>query len=239
MTLLYYTFDSFLNNPNGIKIVDNFDRKFTFDCKDSEKYKLGFRPLFFSDDYRTIAKKNDSKIDLLFIGTAHSDRYIISETLSDWCEENGLRSYTFYYSPSRLVFLFFKYFDSSFKKFDYKKITFNSLEHKQIIALYKQTKVVLDINHPNQNGLTMRVFEALGSGKKIVTTNEDIKRYPFYNTNNVFLIDRKNVAVEKTFFEKPFEKIDGSLYEKMSINGWLEELFFNHSSYKWLDNDTI
>lgn len=235
IVLLYYTFDSFLNNPNGVMILDSFDRKFTFDSKDAQDYKIRFRPLFFSDDYMFVNEDFNPENDLLFVGTAHSDRYIISEFLSDWCTNNNLKSYTFYYSPSRIVFLFFKFFDPSFKKFIYNKITFKSLEHRQIIDLYKQSKVILDINHPNQNGLTMRVFEALGSGKKIITTNEEIKRYPFYNTNNIFVIDRKNIKIDKAFFQKPFQKISTELYQNMSIKGWLEELFFNHNTNDWLD----
>ncbi|WP_409415535.1 hypothetical protein [Flavobacterium sp. PS2] len=232
--LLYYTFDSFENNPNGIDILKNFDRKFTFDSKDSKVYDLSFRPLFFSDDYYKLINNEHFKYDLLFIGTAHSDRYVISEKASKWCKENKLKNYAFYYSPSRIVFLFFKLFDSSFKKFNYNKISFFSLKHEQIIELYKESKVVLDINHPNQRGLTMRVFEALGSGKKLITTNIDIKRYPFYNENNIYVIDRNNIDLNCNFFSLPFIDVDKKLYHQMSITGWLEELFFDNESFTWL-----
>ncbi|QSB27970.1 lipopolysaccharide biosynthesis protein [Flavobacterium sp. CLA17] len=232
--LLYYTFDSFENNPNGIAILKNFNRKYTFDPKDSAIYDLKFRPLFFSDDYYKLDSHPNPVYDLLFIGTAHSDRYIISEKAGIWCLKNKLKSFAFYYSPSRIVFLFFKLFDSSFKKFNYNKISFSSLKHEQIIELYKQSKVVLDINHPNQIGLTMRVFEALGSGKKIITTNADIKRYPFYNENNIYIIDRNNIELNYEFFNLKFEEIDEKVYEKMFISGWLKELFFDDFSFNWL-----
>ena len=45
-----------------------------------------------------------------------------------------------------------------------------------IVSLYKESEVILDINHPGQNGLTMRTFEALGAGKKLITTNTEIKK---------------------------------------------------------------
>lgn len=230
--LLYYTFDSFANNPNGISILSNFDRKFTFDRIDSQTYGLEFRPLFFSDHYKNITSEI-SEIDLLFIGTAHSDRYIISENLVDWCKDNNLNSFAFYYSPSKLSFWFFKFFDSSFKKFNYSKLSFVSLKHPEIISLYSKSKVILDINHPNQNGLTMRVFESLGASKKIITTNKDIANYPFYDTNNVLIIDRNNITVNKDFFEKPFKSIDRLLYEKMSIDGWVKDIFFNKNINFW------
>lgn len=234
IVLLYYTFDSFLNNPNGIAILHNFDKKFTFDRKDSISYNLGFRPLFFSDDYKKIDSEKLPEIDLLFIGTAHSDRYIISEAISGWCENNYLKNVSFYYSPSRLSFLFFKLFDSSFKKFNYSKLSFKSLKHSEIIELYSKTKVVLDINHPNQNGLTMRVFEALGAGKKIITTNEDVINYPFYDSDTIYIIDRNKIVLDIDFFRKPFKNIDSDLYFRMSIDGWVEELFFGKTSSVWM-----
>lgn len=237
ITLLYYTFDSFKNNSNAVSILKYFDRKFTFDCKDAEDYGLELRPLFFSDDYAYSEPKSDYDMDLLFIGTAHSDRYVISESVANWCKNNDLKNYAFYYSPSRLVFLFFKLFDSSFKKFNYNKISFESLNHSQIAELYNKSKVVLDVNHPSQNGLTMRVFEVLGSGKKLVTTNEDVKKYPFYNTNNIYIIDRSNIVLDRSFFGTPFQKIDSDLYERMSISGWLEEIFFPANEFNWLINE--
>lgn len=233
--LLYYTFDSFQNNPNGVNILNNFDKKYTFDSKDSQTYNLEFRPLFFSDDYYKLAINNNPKYDLLFIGTAHSDRYVISENVAKWCKEKKLKNFAFYYSPSRLVFFFFKLFDESFKKFKYKNISFKSLKHEEIINLYKDSKVILDINHPNQRGLTMRVFEALGSSRKLITTNTDIKQYPFYNTNNVYVIDRNDISLDYGFFELPFIEINEDLYHKMSISGWLEELFFDEHSLDWLN----
>ncbi|MDR7372347.1 hypothetical protein [Flavobacterium aquidurense] len=236
--LLYYTFDSFENNPNGIEILKNFDRKYTFDSKDSQVYNLSFRPLFFSDDYYKLNNESKMEYDLLFIGTAHSDRYVISENTSKWCANNNLKNFTFYYSPSRIVFLFFKLFDSSFKKFKYSKISFFSLQHEQIIDLYKRSKVILDINHPNQKGLTMRVFEALGSGKKLITTNLEIKKYPFYNENNIYVIDRSNINLNYEFFDKPFIDINENLYHRMSISGWLEELFFSENDFDWLNSES-
>lgn len=235
ITLLYYTFDSFENNPNGVDILKNFDKKYTFDSKDSQTYNIAFRPLFFSDDYYKLGSINNPKYDLLFIGTAHSDRYVISEKVAEWCRQKKLKNFAFYYSPSRFVFFFFKLFDESFKKFKYKNISFKSLKHEEIINLYKDSKIVLDINHPNQRGLTMRVFEALGSSRKLITTNTDIKQYPFYNTNNIYVIDRNDISLDYSFFELPFIEINEDLYDRMSISGWLEELFFDEYFFNWLD----
>ena len=110
-----------------------------------------------------------------------------------------------------------------------------SVETNEILEIYKQSFAVLDIELNIQNGLTMRTFEALGSGKKIITTNTEIKKYPFYNENNVFVIDRENIVLQKTFFDSPFIQLDSVLYENMSITGWLKAIFFETKPNYWIE----
>lgn len=231
ITFIYYTYDSFKNNPNGLCILPYFDRKFTFDREDAIKYQLSFRPLFYASEYATVNQEqsNKYKYDLSFIGTAHSDRYIISQKLNDWCEKCNFKMFNFYFSPSETLFKFKKLTDKNFKNFDKQKISFKSLSHKQIIEIYKDSKAILDINHPGQNGLTMRTFETLGAGRKLVTTNADIKSYPFYNQNNIYIISRQYPELEEQFFEKEFKEIESTVYFSMSLKGWIKELFENES----------
>ena len=228
---IYYTYDSFKNNPNGLSILSFFERKFTFDREDSKSYNLNFRPLFFASDYATINQHNNdnTKYDLSFIGTAHSDRYSISQKINNWCDSSGLKMFNFYYSPSKILFRFKKWTDKNFARFDSNKISFKSLSHNEIVTIYKESKAILDINHPGQNGLTMRTFETLGSGRKLVTTNADISFYPFYNSSNILIIDRQDAKLDKVFFKNEFQQIDSEIYFSMSLKGWIMELFEKES----------
>jgi hypothetical protein len=233
---VFYTWDSFTNHAHPITILKYFDKKFTFDSEDALQYKINFRPLFFLDGYKYIKNSSplQSKYNLLFLGTAHSDRYKISSTLVDYCNLNGLTSFCYYYMHGRLVYLYKKIFDHSFKEFDYKKLSFKSLTTQQILELYKDSDVILDINHPGQKGLTMRTFESIGAGKKMITTNVEIKKYSFYNPNNIFVIERENIQFSKSFFETNYEDISIEAYNRMSIEGWINCLFFEPESYFWI-----
>lgn len=234
--LIYYTYDSFKNNSNGLKILDRFDYKYTFDNKDAVEYKIRFRPLFFANDYAEVRKVSGGFIyDLAFIGTAHSDRYTISQYIENWCEKYNLKMYNFYYSPSTILFRFNKLFKKSFKAFDVKKISFTSLKHRDIINVYKNSKGVLDINHPGQKGLTMRTFETLGAGRKLVTTNEEIVKYPFYNTSNILVINRADIKIDKSFFETRYVPLSKDLLYTMSVEGWVDEVFCIESTNIWKD----
>lgn len=232
--LIFYTYDSFKNNSNGLEILSYFDSRFTFDNQDAIQFKMNFRPLFFAQDYGGLNGINKNFIyDLAFIGTAHSDRYTISEKAKSWCNEHHLKMFTFYYSPSKFLFKYKKATDKNFKNFDYKNISFNSLSHNEIIDIYKNTKVILDINHPGQNGLTMRTFETLGAGKKLMTTNPKIKEYPFYDPQNIYVIEREGMVFDESFFGTDFKEMNSEIRESMSLNGWVSEVFGISSIKHW------
>jgi hypothetical protein len=236
--LIYYTWDSFSNNKNSDVILKYFDRVFTFDSDDAKKHNLYFRPLFYLNDYKQIKNSRvveDLEYDLLFLGTAHSDRYVISNTLVNWCKNNNLKAYAYYYMQAKSVFMFKKFFDKSFKTIDKKKIRFESLNLAEILELYKKTKVILDIHHPNQKGLTMRTFEALGAGKKLITTNAEIKKYRFYNDKNILIIDRDKPMVTIEFFECDSQEMSSDILDSMSIRGWLQALFVDSKPNFWIN----
>ena len=138
------------------------------------------------------------------------------------------------YMHGKLVYFYKKFFDESFKEFDFKKLSFKSLTTQQILGLYKDSDVILDINHPGQKGLTMRTFESVGAGKKIITTNSEVKNYCFYNPKNIFVIDRNSIEIDKFFFESKYENISSETYEKMSIEGWINCIFFENESNFWI-----
>jgi hypothetical protein len=48
--------------------------------------------------------------------------------------------------------------------------------------------------------LIFRVFEALGYKKKLITNNQDITSYDFYNENNIFVITNENYQIPLDFF---------------------------------------
>jgi hypothetical protein len=229
---IFYTWDSFTNHPHPISILKYFDKKFTFDPEDSKLYKINFRPLFYLDAFKNL-KNLPITNDILFLGTAHSDRYQISTLIKKWAIERNLTCYCYYYMQGRFVYIYKYFFDKTFKEFKYNQLSFKSLKLRQIKELYQQSSVILDINHPNQKGLTMRTFEALGAKKKLITTNKEISKYPFYNEMNICIIDRNNIELNLDFFKDNYEQIDSNLYSKFSLEGWLFNIFIDIEENFW------
>ncbi|MNE04632.1 hypothetical protein D3C80_971690 [compost metagenome] len=227
-TFILYMWDSLQNKKKTEEVLPYFDKIFSFDKTDSEKIqRVSFRPLFYIDDYARMELDSNcsNSIELCFIGTVHSDRYDLLKEIRSQIESFGYKHYFFMFFPSPILFLYRKFKDVKFYKAKYKEFNFKSLSQKEIIKIIRKSKIVLDIHHPAQTGLTMRSIEMLGANRKLITTNPDIRQYDFYNENNILIIDRNKPEINKSFFETSYEKNEPSIRYKYSIEGWLKELF--------------
>ena len=92
--------------------------------------------------------------------------------------------------------------------------------------IYSRSSIILDIEHPNQQGLTMRTLESIGAGKKLITTSKSIQHYVFYNTNNIAIINRDacDHQIDSRFCDCTYQEPDESVYEKYTLRGWLKEV---------------
>ena len=60
------------------------------------------------------------------------------------------------------------------------QFTTKALSRTELASLYAQSVCVLDSPQSGQSGLTMRTIEAMGAGRKVVTTNPEVTKYDFY-----------------------------------------------------------
>lgn len=231
--MIFYAYDAMNEYPRMLKLLPFFDRKITFEPSDAIKYKLEFRPLFYLNSYKKSEVQKEKKYDITFIGSAHTDRYQLGETIRELAEKMNLKTHFFYYSPSKIAYYLKRLFDADFKKVKLKKLSFTQLNHQEIQKIYNQSFSVLDINKPFQNGLTMRTFETLAAGKKLITTNPDIRNYPFYNPQNILYINREKIELSFDFFQSDFQELTSHDLEKMSLKSWLMEVFFENDSTYW------
>ena len=225
---IMYMWDSLKNKKYTVNLLPNFDWKYTFDKEDCliNAYELKFRPLFYLDIYRNIeSMPNERTIDLLFVGTIHSDRYPLLMRIKNTCRELGKSVDFFMFFQSKYLYYFNRIFNKAFARTKISDFKFKPLNKGQLIEKISQSEVVLDIQHPSQKGLTMRTVEMIGARKKIITTNKEILDYDFYNPDNVYYLDRDNVALDPSFFETPYKELDTAIYHKYSIEGWLEDVF--------------
>jgi hypothetical protein len=225
---LYYTYDSLKNYKNIIKKLAYFDKAYSFDRSDVSCHsKIIYLPLFYTKSYEnlTVASK---KYDFLLLASIHSDRYVVAERIFNEVNSKSLgdlSNYSYFYYQSQWVFLLMKLFNPQFKKIPWKSVSWKALTHKETINLVQSSRILIDIHHPGQNGLTMRTIECLGARKKLITTNEDVKNHDFYCADNILVVNRENPEVNENFVTSKYKSIDMATYNKYSLQSWVQEIF--------------
>ncbi|WP_045482066.1 hypothetical protein [Vibrio owensii] len=218
-----YMWDS-VNNKNHIfNILSHCDRVYSFDHVDCVEYaEFIFLPLFFSEEYfpLKIEDKDQEIYDMCFIGTVHSNR---SQILSKLISNSNGKNFIYWYCPSRLLFVIKKIFTNEFDEIRYKDVNFCPLPRDKVIDVIRKSKVVLDVPHPEQTGLTMRTLEVIASGKKLATTNLFITDYDFYKQNRIFLI-KEDFVVPRSFLDTSQTVNFSSLKKNYGINSWVSKI---------------
>ena len=196
-----------------------FDKIYSFDDKDIEKH--GFERLtnynylpFLSQE-----KQNPSE-DALYITSYDKKRIKQLDILSQKFEELRLK-FDLYVIGKK------SWKNQLMKPFSKNKIVFTRkrINHENLPEFYKRAKVILDLMRENQYGLSFRVFEAMALEKKIITDNEKIKNYDFYNPNNILVLNKDFSNITKEFFETPYQSLPEEIYKKYTLEKWVERVF--------------
>jgi hypothetical protein len=223
---IMYQWDANVNSPylnldQEYNLVSEFDKVLSFDYKDvQENPWIKYSPTFYIDEIKRLeseAKGVIKKYDLFFFGSYLPERYAGLLKFKDFAEKNGYSLYSHFYMPYRY------YLIERFKgtKIDLKLIKFNPMKRKRYLSLLNQSKAIVDVSNAKQTGMAMRVIDAIGSNKKVLTTNTWIKCEPGYNPNQIAIIDLNNLVLPPRFLETDVSDNWGNY----SIDKWLENLF--------------
>jgi hypothetical protein len=225
-----YFWDSYRNMPkdSGRK-VSLFDRVFTFDPVDAARDpRLGYRPLFYLDEYADLPSERHD-IDLLFYGTAHTDRYRILRKLAASLPPQ-VRFEKVLYLASPAIYVLRRALDPRMRGARRSEFTFVPISSAGIRGLISRAGAIVDIERAVQSGWTMRSVEALGAGRKLVTTNAAITGAEFYHPNNIAVIDRKRPVLPADFFERPYVEPPRALLRRYSLSGWVDDILGESSA---------
>jgi len=215
------------DNVANIKKVElkfiHTDEVSSYDPIDCEKFeKFRFRPLFFIDKYRINNSINNKK--LFFVGTLHSDRAKVIYNIMNSLPHDAELDY-WLFIRSKLEYYLRILFDPYLRKLDRSRLIFKPMQFEIITQKLKECSIVIDIEHPNNSGLTMRTFEMLASGKKLITTNRYIMQHDFYDSNKINVIERSNPVFSSSIFESQPPPPSAGFIERYSLHGWLREIF--------------
>lgn len=216
---LMYQWDSSLAHNSYLSISKFFDEVFTFDRLDVLNNNFKYLPLFYSKHYASLKQTQVPDYDLVFVGEYYpdSDRLAIVKKIEKVAKREGLK---FKFSLRADLFALIKfilYQQLSISDIPY--ISIGRMSQESVVNIYSNSFAVLDIEHHQQNGLTMRTMEVLGAGLKLVTTNKNIYQEDFFNKERIMIIDREKPTLVKSFFQRtPLVPINTSY----SIRSWLK-----------------
>lgn len=216
---IFYMYDPINVMPDRLDFAKLFDKAYTFDMADFEKYKVfNFLPLFFAkDDY----SKQEIQYDYYVLTTAMPGKYRkIKEILNTIKNRNkNVRIFDYQFLQSKIVWLYYFITTSEFRwskfwEFKYKRLTYSEANN-----ILEQSNIIIDCPKEGQSGLTIRTLECLAAKKKMITTNKTINKYDFYRPENIYIYENK-IDFNDIFFKSNFKDIPLEIKEKYSINNW-------------------
>lgn len=212
-SIVYY-WDGFDHFPQYKNTIQYFDECFTFDPMDAKNYNLKLiTNFYFAEDRNT----NPSH-DIFFLSSYDSRYPLIEKIISTIESQNKNMKIKVLQLPRSKKVTIPKPISNSIQFID------QPIPFKETTALMRDTKIVLDIQKDIQCGLTFRVFEAMGLGKKLITTNKDIVKYDFYNPNNIFIWTENTTFIPENFLNTPYEELPDEIYKKYSQENWVKQI---------------
>jgi hypothetical protein len=215
-----YLYDSLARCP-AENILHLFDNIYSFDNDDVCKY--GFTKINNYNYLEKLQTEKKPEFDMVYLAS-YDERLKVLHKISDKLEKLGL---TYQYvivgkkswKKNLLKMVSFK--DENISK----QYQTRRVNQKNIPPFYMKGKVLLDLVRENQSGLSFRIFEAMALEKKIISDNESIKNYDFYNPENILIVDPKLKNLTKEFFETPYQQLPEDIYRKYTLENWVETVF--------------
>ena len=211
--MIDYQLDGLSVSSKILEYEKYFDRIFVFDPEDIKRnpsYNLEFLPnCYFGETDFT----NPAEIDLLYIGQFLEKRHQQLFNIHNYLETQQLyyTSHTSLYQGRDFIPLH--------SKILHHKI---STTYQENLNFVKNAKTIIDFKRDEHDGLSLRFFEAMQFGRKIITDNSSVKNYDFYHPNNIFITDFINFDGLVEFIEKPYQTLPKEITEKYSFRNWIK-----------------
>lgn len=207
-----------LRNTLSEKFKDKlkiFDKIYSFDPLDCKKNNFIFLQQFIPYKFILHEKNNFNeyiKYDIYFIGINKGRKRIVDSYI-EFSNKNNLNNKILLFKDYKILRSIFGFLI---------RVPFT---YKENIRMVIESNVLLDINKKNQQGITLRVLEALILDKKIITNNKNIINYGF-NNKNIFITDDDFLKIpNKDFFiDRNVYVNDKSGIENYSLNKLIENL---------------
>lgn len=216
-----YLYDSMSRNP-AQHILHFFDTVFSFDDEDVKKYRFNKITNYNYLEYCPTEQQNP-QLDLFYITSYDKGRLQRLNILINKINPLTIRFETIIAGKKSWKNQMTQIVDKT--NIAILKFSRKNIPQQLLPKLYKNTKVILDLQRNNQMGLSFRIFEAMALEKKFITDNHTIKNYDFYNPQNILVLNEDFSNIEKSFFESEYQKLPQEIYDKYTLDNWVNTVF--------------
>jgi hypothetical protein len=217
--IVYYAYDRIPAGHNSLDLIPLCDEAYSFDPHDVEHLHLRLKHLFAGTAFGERVPFDERPFDVSFVGTAHSDRYRYVTGVAAKQSERFL----YFYSPARWFFAFQKYVRRELRAVPWSAVTFQKMPKEDVALVFARSRAVIDLQRTGQTGLTMRTFEVLASGARLITTNASIRDLDVFDEEDVLVLDPADVDAShdlvSAFVRRPRARTPE--VEQYSIDSWV------------------
>ncbi|UUV20634.1 hypothetical protein [Paenimyroides aestuarii] len=215
-----YNYDSLARIPLPSNYNELFDKIFSFDIKDVKENS--FLTLLTNFIYLDKNINPFPKNKAFIILSKSYEREVILSKIANILDEKGFHNYEFIVANPET------------KKVNKRiHLTEEHVKLEVVIEKMKDAEILIDLVRPNQTGLSFRIFEAMALHKKVITNNETVKNYDFYNENNILVINKDRIDIPDAFLINSYQEIPKEIYSKYTIENFVNTLFPNLKKKKY------
>ena len=183
---ILYNWDA-ITNHDYRQHARYFDKVYTFDYQDANKYGYIYLPLFCQRQIQNLSSVNIKPRSIYVVGNiVNPDRYLAIKSFRKYCKENSIYI-TEHLKISPVVFV--RLLGMWVIPFNVK---FFSIKQSKFLEIIESSSAVFDYLNHSQSGQTMRMMENICINKKVITNNKWVVNEKFYSKDRIFVFNNKN-----------------------------------------------
>lgn len=230
---VYYIWDKIYQNAKFEQHFNGFDEVYCFDPEDAEIFHIKLLHNFWIP-----VKPLNQRYKVFGFGSYKPDRFQVFRHVDEVCNQKELSHYIKIYVPeirqtlsrrikNLILTLTNSNSESSPRIYNSDLTVHKVLSPDSFRQLLAESETIIDTHYNIQKGMTPRFMWALGLGKKIITTNENIRQLEFYNPDYVYVLNHDNrrlVDFINSANVKELSKEEKDIISKYRIDNWLNIL---------------
>lgn len=182
-----------------------FDRIISYNVDDCKKMGWKYLPIFVQKTKADLIPYSERKYDIAMIGTGHIERIRIMRRIYEKYKDR----YSFY-----IYFVKRPEVDIDFYTHE------DKLSFDEYMKILSDSRSIVDIPLGAQDGPTTRVFDALLTSTKVLTTNGKVMKYPVYG-KNISVLNENNPVIREEFISEEYAD-EGKT--ALGISEWFEAI---------------